>query len=68
MQEYYSVVLPIESEKFSPEKSIRDRAYLPQALVIMTWLDETPTKLRTVHFDCVCDSSQLSTKLFMVTL
>ena len=68
MQEYYSVVLPIESEKFSPEKSIKDRAYLPQALVIMTWLDKTPTKLRTVHLDCGCDSSQLSTKLFMVTL
>src|SRR5258708_20688984 len=40
MQEYYSVVFPVEAEKFSPEKSVKDRAYLPQALVIMTWLNK----------------------------
>jgi hypothetical protein len=40
MQEYYPVVFPVESEKFSPEKSVKDRAYLPQALVIMTWLNQ----------------------------
>jgi hypothetical protein len=42
-------LFPVEAEKFSPEKSVKDRAYLPQALVIMAWLDQTPTKLRTVH-------------------
>jgi hypothetical protein len=68
MQEYYSVVVPIEAEQFSPEKSVKDRAYLLQALVIMAWLDKTPTKGRTIHFDCSSNRSQFSTELFMVTL
>jgi hypothetical protein len=42
MQEDDSVAFPIEAEKFSPEKSVKDRAYLPQALVIVARLDKTP--------------------------
>ena len=68
MQEYDSVVFPIEAEEFSPEKSVKDRAYLPQALVIMARLNKPPTELRTIHLDCSSNSSQLGTKLFMVTL
>src|SRR5260221_7820233 len=49
MQEYDSVVFPIEAEEFSPEKSVKDRAYLPQALVIMARLNKPPTELRTIH-------------------
>ncbi len=68
MQEDDSVVFPIEAEQFSPEKSVKDRAHLPQALVIMAWLDKSPTKVRTIYLDCSSNRSLFSTELFMMTL
>ena len=68
VQEDDPIAFPIKSEQFSPEKSIKDRADLPQALVIMAWLNKTATKLRTIYLDCGSNRSQLGTKLFMVTL
>ncbi len=68
VQKYHSMAFSIEAEKFSAEKPVKDCAYLPQALIIMTRLDKTSTKLRSIYLNCSSNRSQLGTKLFLMTL
>jgi len=50
-------MFPIETEKFSREKAVKNCAYFPQAFVIMAWLNQTSTELGTIFLDGSSNSS-----------